>query len=64
MIVSLVGRVGGGGCVRGCVRVLGTCAPVVAGVLAQPCGRDCSVSDASEGNCQAASIFFRFFFFF
>lgn len=38
--------------------------PVVVRVLAQRCGRDCSVSDASEGNCQAAQIFFLFFSFF
>lgn len=38
--------------------------PVVARVLAQRCGRDCSVSDARDGNCQAAQIFFLFFFFF
>lgn len=37
--------------------------PVVARVLAQRCGRDCSVSDASEGNCQASQIFSFLLFF-
>lgn len=31
---------------RGCVRAMCACAAVVAGVLAQGRGRDCSVSDA------------------